>query len=37
MFIKLNHDKIVRYAAVAAAIILSVLLGFYFFDKHKPP
>ena len=36
MFIKLNHDKIVRYAAVAAAIILSVLLGFYFFDKHKP-
>ena len=35
MFIKLNHDKIVRYAAVAAAIILSVLLGFYFFDK--PP
>ena len=37
MFIKLNHDKIVRYAAVAAAVILSVLLGFYFFDKHKPP
>ena len=37
MFIKLNHEKIVRYAAVAAAVILSVLLGFYFFDKHKPP
>ena len=37
MFIKLNHEKIVRYAAVAAAAILSVLLGFYFFDKHKPP
>ena len=37
MFIKLNHEKIVKYAAVAAAIILSVLLGFYFFDKHKPP
>ncbi len=37
MFIKLNHDKIVKYAAVAATIILSVLLGFYFFDKHKPP
>lgn len=37
MFIKLNHDKIVKYAAVAAAIILSVLLGFYFFDKHNPP
>ena len=37
MFIKLNHDKIVRYAAVAAAVILSVLLGFYFYDKNKPP
>ena len=37
MFIKLNHEKIVKYAVVAAAIILSVLLGFYFFDKHKPP
>ena len=37
MFIKLNHEKIVKYAAVAAAVILSVLLGFYFFYKHKPP
>ena len=37
MFIKLNHEKIVKYAVVAAAVILSVLLGFYFFDKHKPP
>lgn len=36
MFIKLNHEKIVKYAVVAAAIIL-VSLGFYFFDKHKPP
>ena len=37
MFIKLNHEKMVKYAVVAAAVILSVLLGFYFFDKHKPP
>ena len=36
MFIELNHEKIVKYAVVAAAIIL-VSLGFYFFDKHKPP
>ena len=36
MFIKLNHEKIVKYAVVAAAIILASL-GFYFFDKHKPP
>ena len=38
MFIKLNHEKMAKYAVVAAAVILSVLLGFYFFDKqHKPP
>ena len=37
MFIKLNHEKIVKYAVVAAAVILLASLGFYFYDKNKPP
>ena len=37
MFIELSPMKMIRYAVIAVAIILSVLLGFYFFDKHKPP
>ena len=37
MFIELKPMKMIKYAAIAVAIILLVLLGFYFFDKHKPP
>ena len=35
MFIELSPMKMIRYAVIVIAIILLVLLGFYFFDK--PP
>ena len=37
MFIELSPTKMIKYTVIAVAIILLVLLGFYFFDKHKPP
>lgn len=37
MFIELSPMKMIRYSVIVIAIILLVLLGFYFFDKHKPP
>ena len=37
MFIELSPTKMIKYTIIAVAIILLVLLGFYFFDKHKPP
>ena len=37
MFIELSPIKMLRYAVIVIAIILLVLLGFYFFDKHNPP
>ena len=37
MFIELSPTKMIRYSVIVIAIILLVLLGFYFFDKHKPP
>ena len=37
MFIELSPTKMIKYTVIAVAIILLVLFGFYFFDKHKPP
>ena len=37
MFIELSPMKMIRYSVIVIAIILLVLLGFYFFDKHEPP
>lgn len=37
MFIELSPTKMIKYTVIAVAIILLVLFGFYFFDKHNPP